>query len=132
MTAAVEVTGEHERQAAVDLDRLEEDATVGLGQLTEQRARLSLDALTDPRIATELDDVRSEIAGAGRALEQVALARAESGRRLAAAAADAEAKRREEALQKARALPASGTRREDLFSDAWVIRPSDESRSSIG
>jgi hypothetical protein len=98
---------ETETEQVVDLEalaKLEADATARLGELTEQRARLSLDALSDPRIATELDDVRSEIASCERALEQVALARTESGRRSAAAAAEADAKRREEALGRARVL----------------------------
>jgi hypothetical protein len=100
---------ETETEQVVDLEalaKLEADATVRLGELTEQRARLSLDALSDPRIATELDDVRSEIASCERALEQVALARAESGRRSGEAAAEAEAKRRAEALARAHELQA--------------------------
>jgi hypothetical protein len=100
----VEVTGEHEQQAAVDLDRLEEDATVRLGQLTEQRGRLALDALVDSAVHAELENVESEIRACQDALERMQLARAEQGGREVEAAAAADRHRREEALDRAAEL----------------------------
>jgi hypothetical protein len=40
-------------EQVVDLGKLEADANVRVAELREQQARLSLDALSDPRIATE-------------------------------------------------------------------------------
>jgi hypothetical protein len=76
-------------QTAVDLEALGRDAEARLAELRPQVQRLSLDALTDPRIASELDDIRSEIASAERAVEQVRLAHTEKGRRASEAAAEA-------------------------------------------
>jgi hypothetical protein len=89
MTTATEQT--------VDLEALARDAEERLAELRPQVQRLALDALTDPRIASELDDVRSEIASAERAVEQVQLAHAEQGRRALEAAEKAAREAREAA-----------------------------------
>jgi hypothetical protein len=90
--------------AATDIAAIEADATARLGELREARQRLSLGAFSDAGVAAELADVEDEIANAERTLEQAKLARVEQGRRDARARAEAERKRREEALDRAREL----------------------------
>jgi hypothetical protein len=89
---------------SVDLDRIEEDATARLGELVDMRQRLSLDALVDSAVRSELESVESELRSCQEALERVALARGERGRRDAAAAEAAETVAREVALGEARRL----------------------------
>ena len=98
--------------ATVDSDfvALARDAERRLGELEQQRARLSLDALGDRKVRAELDDVESEIATCRQALERVGLAHGERERRDAQARADAECARREKALAWARTLQAERER----------------------
>jgi hypothetical protein len=88
----------------VDLETLEKDAKRTLGELTEARARLALDALTDATVAAELEDVESEIRSCEQVVERSRLAHGEKGRRAAAAAAEAAREARERAMTQARAL----------------------------
>lgn len=91
-------------EQTVDLEALARDAEARLAELRPQVQRLALDALNDPRIASELDDVRSEIASAERAVEQVQLAHTEKGRRASEAAEKAALQARERAMEQAQAL----------------------------
>src|ERR1035437_6597985 len=82
-------------EQTVDLEALEEDAKRTLGELTEARARLSLDALTDATVAAELENVESEIRSCEQALERAQLAHTEQGRRALEAAEKAAREARE-------------------------------------
>ena len=101
MTAVTEMVTEDQ---TVDLDRIEADATARLAELTEQRARLALDALVDADVQAELESVESEVSACEQAIQRVALARGEQGRREQAAAQAAEDERRQAALDRARGL----------------------------
>src|ERR1019366_1133032 len=93
-------------EQTVDLKALEEDAKRTLGELTEARARLALDALTDATVAAELEAVESEMRSCQDALERVGLAHGEQGRREAAAAAEAARAAREAAAARVAELTA--------------------------
>jgi chromosome segregation ATPase len=67
--------------ATHDLDGIEQGITERLGELREQRQRLSLDALTNSKAAKELEDVEGRIVGVQAELDRVGLARAERERR---------------------------------------------------
>jgi hypothetical protein len=97
-------------EQTVDLEALEEDAKRTLGELTEARARLALDALTDATVAAELEAVESEMRSCQDALERAQLAHGEQGRRAAAAAAEAAREARERAMERAQALQADRER----------------------
>jgi hypothetical protein len=97
-------------EQTVDLEALEEDAKRTLGELTEARARLSLDALTDATVAAELENVESEIRSCEQALERAQLAHTEQGRRALEAAEKAAREARERAMERAQALQADRER----------------------
>jgi hypothetical protein len=63
------------------LDTMEADAHRRIVVLTEQRKRLSFDALTDEDVRLELSNVEAEIEAAETELERIALARVEEKRR---------------------------------------------------
>lgn len=90
----------------VDLEALEEDAKRTLGELTEARARLALDALTDATVAAELEDVESEIRSCEQALERAQLAHTEKARRASEAAEKAAREAREAAAARVAELTA--------------------------
>lgn len=95
---------ESELESEVDpLNPIAADAGRRLGELRAQRARLSLDAVSNPEgpEAQELASIEDEIASAERALERVERARAERDRRAVEAAEEAERKAREQAQSEA-------------------------------
>jgi hypothetical protein len=79
----------------IDLDALRADAEQRLEELRGQRARLSLDSLTDEQAAAELVDVESELAAAEGILSRTDLARDERERRETQAIEDAERENRQ-------------------------------------
>ena len=89
---------------SVDLDALETSARANVQRLEETVARLSLDAVKDPAVREELVDCESQLTEAERELERLGLARGEQGRRDQEAAEQAEAGRRDAALQRAQEL----------------------------
>lgn len=82
-----------EQGADVDLEELEASVRVHVEDLTEQRARLSLDSLSDPAVVGELERVEVALQDAQSELERIELARGERGRRQTAATEQAEAER---------------------------------------
>lgn len=89
-----------------DLQALARDAERRLVELREQRARLSLDALTDPEGAEgqELASVESETAAAERQLAHARLAGEERDRRESEAREHAEREQRQQGYERAQAL----------------------------
>jgi hypothetical protein len=85
---------EPEPEPEVDkLDAIEADARRRIEELTEAKARLSLDAFEDEAVAQDLQSVESELSSAQNELVRLALARAERGRRVAGQAEQAERER---------------------------------------
>ena len=94
----------HVAEQGTDLDELEASVRVHLEDLAEQRSRLSLDVLSDPACAAELEAVEARLQDCQSELERVALARAERDRRGAEAAESAQRDRVAWALAEAARL----------------------------
>src|SRR5438552_5198475 len=88
----------------LDFDALAQDAWQKVREAEAVEARLSLDALHDPEVASELRAVQSERAAAEVAVRQVELARADHARREDEAREQAEIEAQEKALKRATAL----------------------------
>jgi hypothetical protein len=89
-----------------ELDRLEADARRKIEEARAVEVRLSYDALSDPAVQQELEDVRSEREAAEDALRTVADARTGAKEREQAAHEQAEAEAKAKALAEAQALDA--------------------------
>jgi hypothetical protein len=88
----------------LNLHALRADAEVRLVQLREQRGRLSPEALTDPDVAQELEDVESQIAATEAELARIGRAGTEAERRAVQERTESETARRESHLAEARRL----------------------------
>lgn len=95
---AAETQVEHEKGS---IGAIEADASERVKALREQRQRLAPEALVDTSAKAEMVSLEDELRGAERALELVDVARGESGRREAEAAAKAEREARENARRAA-------------------------------
>jgi hypothetical protein len=102
MTTATATVNKQEQSP--DLDAIEEDARRRIGELTEARGRLSLDAIGDEAARQELANVESELAAAEGELQRVELARTEFGRREQEAQHQVEEKRQRAAQRRADTL----------------------------
>jgi hypothetical protein len=107
----------------VDLDALEREARAHVDELREDRARLALDALSDPDAAGELASCERRLADAEDALERVGLARLERGGRDVEACSQAERDRQTAALAAAGRLQGvrlKAAERVDRAAAEWV------------
>lgn len=87
-------------------DPIADEARCRIAELTVERQRLSLDALTDDKARTELASVEAELAGAEAELERAGLARTEAQRRDRKQVEQAERKAIAAAMQRADELQA--------------------------
>jgi hypothetical protein len=88
-------------EQSIDLDALRADAEKHLADLREQRARLSLDAISDTEVREELESVEAEIRDTEAELQRFELAADERSRREQEAREQAEAKARARAKREA-------------------------------
>jgi hypothetical protein len=95
---------------AVDFDDLEREAGARLSELRDRASRLSVEALTDPKVAGALSALEAEIRETEQTIGRVRIARREASRRDVEAREAAEATSRADAVAKARQLQADRER----------------------
>jgi hypothetical protein len=88
----------------LDLEALRVDGERRLEELREQRQRISVEALVDAQVASELEDVESAIEATSAELRRIELAGTEQERRDREAAEAAEYERVEAHMRRAREL----------------------------